>query len=527
MGMDLTPGTFAPTVPNPHALQAAFLDQTCAIKPIKFGTSGHRGEVGQGFNLRHVRAIAQAVAAYRTTQGYEGYLLIGGDTRAVRELTSIAAAEVLASHGVKVMLMTQPMPTPVISTLVMRHPEISDAIIGTASHNPPAEMGIKYNPSHGGPADKDATGFIQDTANALLIDGRGSHHQPLASFSDQQVKIDPEGLDELYLDALEDALDTDAIKASGLTLKIHPLGGAALPFFEKLADRLGCLKLVDRTLDPTFQFIPLDHDGKIRMDPSSPFPMQPLLAAFSDDERELAGATDPDADRFGVATRLSGLLNPNHALCVAADYLLRERPDWSDQLTLGRTIGTTHLLDRIAAAHGRPAPDETDVGFKNFVAGQVAGKYALMGEESAGLSFHKWTTEKDGIAAVMLFAEIMAKTGKDLAALYRELTEQHGEPAYARADTPATDEIMLLVRSLTRDDIDQRLRQVDHRLAGKKVVKVRTTDGVKLYLQDDEAWVLVRPSGTEPIVKFYTESFLGESHRRQVEREARALFGLG
>ncbi len=472
-------------------------------------------------------AVAQAVADFRRDAGYEGYILIGGDTRLMSAEVARLCARVLIANGAKVMLADHCVPTPVFSLMVLHDERVSDAIIGTASHNPPQEMGIKYNPEQGGPAPKAVTDAVQAGANRYLA---GEGEIRLASDAELEASpnliADPD-LFSLYLRLLTDAVGLDTINEAKLGLRIHPLGGAAMPYFKRLTGMLPGLTLVNETLDPSFGFIPLDHDGKIRMDPSSRFPMRPLLEVVSADRFEMAGATDPDADRFGVATGKSGLLNPNHALCIAADYLLNadNRPTWPSTLKLGRTIGTTHLLDRIAEHYGREI-DEMDVGFKYFVDGLYNEKYALVGEESAGLSFYRWSTEKDGIAAVLLFAEIMAKTGKDLGQLYEELTERFGKPAYARNDQPATDEIMGKIRGLKKGDIEAALAGQENLLAGYVVVKIRDTDGIKLYLDGGAGWVLVRPSGTEAIVKFYTESFVDEAHRQRLEDEAKVLFGL-
>ncbi|MFA6584580.1 MAG: hypothetical protein WCS77_09815, partial [Elusimicrobiaceae bacterium] len=282
---------------------------------------------------------------------------------------------------------------------------------------------------------------------------------------------------------------------------------------------LNNMEITDCGVDPTFGFIPLDHDGKIRMDPSSKYPMSPLLKLVGNGTYDFAGASDPDADRFGVATRLGGLINPNHALCVALDYLINNRPQWPKNLKAARTIGTTHLIDRIAACYGREV-FEADVGFKYFVDGVDKGEFALAGEESAGLTSYGWTTEKDGIFAVMLFAEITARTGKDIAQLYAALTEKHGTPFYRRTEMPMNEATRQKIKALNA----RTLSEVKE-LAGEKVVKVRDTDGLKIYLEN--SWVLVRPSGTEPITKLYAETFLGKEHLDHVLREGAALFGLG
>jgi len=520
------PGELADTVPNMFKLRQAFYVPEGALQPVKFGTSGHRGVLGAAFSIHHVLAVAQAVADLRAELGYTGWALLGGDTRLMSAATARLCAEVLTANGATVVLAGHALPTPVFSLMIRTDERFSDGIIGTASHNPPMDMGIKYNPAHGGPAEETMTKKIQDLANEYLTGKRTVKRQSLDEARAQGRLIEDMDLIGPYIKLLAQTVDLEAVKQSGLSLRIHPLGGAALPYFEALIKwGITSMEVVDRTLDPTFGFVPLDHDCKIRMDPSSPYPLKPLLALVSADRFEMAGATDPDSDRFGVATGKTGLLNPNHALCVAADYLMSNRT-WPEGLTLGRTIGTTHLLDRIAAAHGRPAPDEVNVGFKWFVDGLVNDKYALVGEESAGLSFYRWTTEKDGIAAVMLFAEIMAKTGKDVGELYQELAKRHGTSYYSRYDQPASDAAKSALKALTDAEVQKRLASVGGKLAGDAVVRVRTTDGIKLYLADDHGWVLARPSGTEAIVKLYTESFVSEAHRAQLQAEAAKLFGL-
>ncbi len=508
------------------ALKQAFLDTDENLAPVKFGTSGHRGKLGREFSQRHVLAVAQAVADLRRERGYDKAILIGGDTRLLSLETARLCAQVLTANGATVVLPDQAVPTPVFSLAILHDPEISDGIIGTASHNPPEDMGIKYNPEQGGPAGPETTGAIQNMANECLAGNRPIHCQSLDQARAQGRLIEDKDLIGPYIERLARNVDLAAIRDRKLKIRIHPLGGAALRYFEALiAWGLDSMEIVDCTLDPSFGFVPVDYDGKVRMDPSSTYPLRPLLDLVSADRFEMAGATDPDADRFGVATGKAGLLNPNHALCVVADYLMKHRPEWPGDLAIGRTIGTTHLLDRIARANGRQV-DEMDVGFKHFVHGLLNDRYLVAGEESAGMSFFRWTTEKDGIAAVMLFAEIMAVTGKDLKQLYDELAEQYGRPAYARNDQPANDQLRASLRQLTKDQVTERLAATGNRIGDRKVVDLRDSDGIKLYLEDDCGWALVRPSGTEPIVKFYTESFIGEEHRKSIERDAMRLFGI-
>jgi phosphoglucomutase len=318
-----------------------------------------------------------------------------------------------------------------------------------------------------------------------------------------------------YLERLANVIDFAAIRDSGLRIGIHPLGGTSIPYYENLQEwyELSRLEIVDKKVDPSFDFIPLDHDGQRRMDPSSPYPMKPLLDLVKQGRYDFVGASDPDADRFGVATKQAGLLSPNHALSIVFYFLLNNRPNWPESLGVGRTIGTTHLLDRIAAAFSRPV-DEVNVGFKYYVPGLLKDKYLLAGEESAGLTVYNWTTEKDGIMAVMLMAEVMARTGKDLGVIYKELTNTYGEPSYRRIDIPADDKVRAAIKNFSGAT----------KLAGENITDIRTTDGVKIYAAD--AWILARPSGTEPIVKLYAESFKGPEHLKKVLIEGGRLFGL-
>ncbi|MBI2265540.1 MAG: alpha-D-glucose phosphate-specific phosphoglucomutase [Armatimonadetes bacterium] len=503
---------------NPYYFQQEFHAPPLPLAGVKFGTSGHRGRLGSGFSERHAEAIAQAVARMHEERGIKGPILVGGDTRLVSRATSVICAEVLAANGFSVILADGPLPTPVFSSEILAGTAVA-SLNGTASHNPPQDMGLKYNPSHGGPAETEVTGLIEAYAKECLADPGRIRRIPLKTAESQGLVLHRD-LIRPYLERLSRIVDLVCIKESGLRIGIHPLGGASIRYYETLREEFGLenLEIVDTTLDPTFGFIPLDHDGQIRMDPSSVYPMRPLLDLLEKGKYDFVGASDPDADRFGVATREAGLLSPNHALSIVFHYLLNHRPAWPESLGVGRTIGTTHLVDRIAAAHGRPV-DEVNVGFKYYVQGLREDRYALAGEESAGLSVYRWVTEKDGILAVLLLAEVMARSGKDLSSIYKELISRYGEPFYRRIDVPADEKTRSKIKSMKASDISG-----IQSLVGEEIVRIRDTDGIKIYTEN--AWVLARPSGTEPIAKLYAETFRGPDHLRQILIEGGELFGL-
>ncbi|MFA6316653.1 MAG: phosphoglucomutase, alpha-D-glucose phosphate-specific [Elusimicrobiota bacterium] len=511
-------GKLPQQVINIHHFEKEFHEPSDPVAAVKFGTSGHRGRLGGGFCHLHAGAIAQAVARFHKEKGIEGPILVGGDTRLMSERTARLCAEVLTANDIPVILADIPLPTPVFSSEILAGTAVA-ALNGTASHNPPEDMGLKYNPPHGGPAGTETTSVIEKYANECLADPKRVKRVSLRS-PKALALLKTADLVRPDVDRLARVVDIAAIRDSGLRIGIHPLGGASAPFYRCIMEvcKLKNLDIVDKTVDPTFGFIPLDHDGRIRMDPSSKYPMSPLLGLVKKGKYEFAGASDPDADRFGVATAGAGLVSPNHALSILLDYLLVHRPDWPKDLKAGRTIGTTHLIDRIAASRGRGV-DEVNVGFKYYVEGIRKDRYALAGEESAGMSMYRWTTEKDGILAVLLLAEVMAKTGKDLSDLYKALTAKHGDPAYRRQDIPADDAVRAKVKALKAPAF-----KALKTLAGDAVTGVRDTDGVKIAMKD--SWVLARPSGTEPIVKLYGESFRGEAHLKQVFSESADLFGL-
>lgn len=481
--------------------------------------------LGVGFSERHAEAIAQAVAKMHIARGIKGPFLVGGDTRLMSGETARICAEVLTANGFRVILAEIPLPTPVFSSEILNGEAVA-SLNGTASHNPPQDMGLKYNPGHGGPAEVEVTFLIEKLANEIMGNPCRIKRIPLEKAEAKGLLV-RRNLIEPYLGRLAKAIDLAVIRDSGIKIGIHPLGGTSLLYYDTLRDWYGLtnLEVVDRTVDPTFKDIPLDHDGQIRMDPSSPYPMKPLLDLLAQGKYDLMGASDPDADRFGVATRQAGLLPPNHALSIAFNYLLTARPDWPTDLGVGRPIGTTHLLDRIAQAHDRPV-FEDKVGFKYYVPLIQKGRVALAGEESGGMSIFRWTTEKDGILAVLLLAEIMARSNCDLGTLYGKLIADYGESFYRRIDQPAGEEVRRTLEALKKTEVQFRLAQRGSRLAGYQVTRIRDTDGIKLYLEDDIGWALARPSGTEPIVKLYTESFESEDHRQLIEQEAAELLGL-
>ncbi|HEX7041000.1 MAG TPA: phosphoglucomutase (alpha-D-glucose-1,6-bisphosphate-dependent) [Trueperaceae bacterium] len=526
---------------------------------VSFGTSGHRGtSLNASFNEDHIAAICQAVADHRAARGVTGPLFLGADTHALSEPALLTAVEVLAANGVRVVVSGAsaapeaargwrstragalpallPVPTPVVSHAVVSHnagrrgsPQRegrADGIVITPSHNPPEDGGFKYNPPHGGPADTDETDAIQAAANRHLEEGLRGVRRLGARRAFAGGSVEARDLVSPYVEDLAAAVDLERVAAAGVRVGADPLGGAALPYLAPLAERYGLdLEVISDVVDPAFSFMRVDHDGKVRMDCSSPHAMAGLVAAK--DRYDVAFGNDPDADRHGVVTRAGGLLNPNHYLCVAAEYLFAHRPGWPASAGLGKTVVTTALLDRVASAAGRGVT-EVPVGFKWFVPGLRDGSLGLAGEESAGATLLRrdgaaWTTDKDGIVMGLLAAEIAAVTGRDPAELYGDLTARLGEPAYARVDAPA---------DAAQRDVLKRLRPEDVKattLAGERVVAVMDSapangaplGGIKVVVES--GWFAARPSGTEDVYKVYAESFAGPDHLRRLQDEALEL----
>ncbi|WIB68059.1 phosphoglucomutase (alpha-D-glucose-1,6-bisphosphate-dependent) [Curtobacterium sp. MCBD17_035] len=495
---------------------------------VVFGTSGHRGSsLDTAFNDAHIAAITQAIVEYRAQQGTTGPLFIGRDTHALSGPAERTALEVLAANGVTVLADKDNgyVPTPALSHAIIRynregHDDTADGIVITPSHNPPRDGGFKYNPPHGGPADSDATKWIADRANAIIAGGLVDVQR--------QEQASPGRYDFLdtYVHDLADIIDIAAIKRAGVRIGADPLGGASLPYWNRIRDHYGLdLTVVNPDVDPTWSFMTLDWDGKIRMDPSSPSAMASVLA--HKDEFDVLTGNDADSDRHGIVTPDGGLLNPNHYLAVAIEYLYSHRPHWRQDAAIGKTLVSSSIIDRVAESLGRTLW-EVPVGFKWFVPGLIDGSVGFGGEESAGASFLRmdgtaWTTDKDGIILALLASEIIAITGKTPSQLYRELTERFGDPVYQRVDAAATKAQKAALGKLDGDAI-----QADT-LAGDPIVAKLSkapgngaaVGGVKVVT--DRAWFAARPSGTEDVYKIYAESFVGQEHLEQVQREAREI----
>ncbi len=501
---------------------------------VAFGTSGHRGSSFQRtFNEWHVLAITQAICRHRAQHAVDGPLFLGIDTHALSGPASASALEVLAANGVDVMLAQgdEYTPTPAVSHAILTHNRgrtagLADGIVVTPSHNPPEDGGFKYNPPHGGPAETGVTRWIEAAANELLERGlSGVERVPLARALTAATTHRYDYLGA-YVSDLGSVLDMEAIRGAALHLGVDPLGGAGVHYWAAIAERYGLdLTVVSDTVDPTFGFMTVDWDGRIRMDPSSPYAMQRLIGLK--DRFDIAFACDTDHDRHGIVTRSSGLLPPNHYLAVAIHHLFPHRPRWPARAAVGKTVVSSGMIDRVTAKLGRKLY-EVPVGFKWFVDGLLDGSLGFGGEESAGASFLRrdgtvWTTDKDGVVAALLAAEITARAGRDPGEIYRDLTRDFGEPVYDRVEAPATPDQKARLAKLSP-------RQVElTALAGEPIQAVLTRapgngaslGGLKVVA--DGGWFAARPSGTEDIYKIYAESFRGDDHLRRIVEEAQAI----
>ena len=501
---------------------------------VSFGTSGHRGSPLHGtFTESHILAITQAICDYRRKEKIQGPLYMGKDTHAISTAAQRTALEVLAANNVETIIERENgvTPTPVISRAILvynrsRKEHLADGIVITPSHNPPEDGGFKYNPPNGGPADTDVTHWVESRANELLEAGTTAVKRIPFSKALHAASTHEEDLMLPYVRDLRNVVDVEAIRNAGLKLAVDPLGGAARPYWEPINEIYGLdIKVVNPTIDPTFSFMTVDHDGKIRMDCSSPYAMARLVALK--DQFQVAFANDPDSDRHGIVTPVAGLMNPNHYLAVAIQYLLTHRPQWRKEVAVGKTLVSSSMIDRVVRKLGRDLK-EVPVGFKWFVSGLVDGSYCFGGEESAGASFLRldgtvWTTDKDGPIMDLLAAEITARTGKDPGEHYRELAAEFGSPYYTRIDAPASPEQKAKLGKLTPEAV----KESD--LAGEPITAKLTRapgnnapiGGLKVVAPS--GWFAARPSGTENIYKIYAESFESLEHLHAIVREAEKM----
>jgi phosphoglucomutase len=501
---------------------------------VTFGTSGHRGSPFQGsFTESHILAITQAICDYRRSHGTDGPLYMGKDTHALSGPAQRTALEVLTANNVETIIQQNDgvTPTPVISRAILvynrdRNQHLADGIVITPSHNPPEDGGFKYNPTNGGPADTHVTQWVEDRANELLRSGNVGVKRIPFSTAIKAGTTHQEDFVLPYVHDLKNVVNTDAIRSAGLKLAVDPLGGAARPYWEPINSIYGLdVVVVNPTIDPTFSFMTVDHDGKIRMDCSSPYAMARLVGLK--DQYRVAFANDPDSDRHGIVTPSAGLMNPNHYLAVAIGYLLAHRPQWSTRVSVGKTLVSSSMIDRVVKKLGRQLC-EVPVGFKWFVPGLVDGSQCFGGEESAGASFLRidgtvWTTDKDGPIMDLLAAEITACTGKDPGEHYRELTVEFGTPYYTRIDAPATREQKTRLQKLSSEAVKE--STLAGELITAKLTRAPGNDapigGLKVVT--DSGWFAARPSGTEDIYKIYAESFKDEAHLNSIVSEAQAI----
>jgi phosphoglucomutase len=526
------------TLIDPECLRRDYFERKPDVSDpnqlVAFGTSGHRGSALHGtFNEAHILAITHAICEYRLKERIDGPLYVGKDTHAVSEPAQRTALEVLAANGVESIIQENDgvTPTPVISHAILvynrgRTEHFADGIVITPSHNPPEDGGFKYNPPNGGPADTDVTGWLQNRANDLLQSGnkdvkRVPFEQAIrATTTHQEDFILP------FVRDLKNVVDMDAIRSARLKLGVDPLGGASLPYWDPINSIYGLeVEVVNRKIDPTFSFMTVDHDGKIRMDCSSPYAMARLLALK--DQFRLAFGNDTDADRHGIVSPTAGLMNPNHYLAVAIHYLLTHRPQWHQDVIVGKTLVSSSMIDRVVDKLGRRL-SEVPVGFKWFVPGLIDGSFCFGGEESAGASFLRrdgtaWATDKDGLIMVLLAAEITARTGRDPGEHYRELTAEFGTPYYTRIDAPATPEQKAKLQKLSPNAVKE--SDLGGELITAKLTKAPGNQapigGLKVTAKS--GWFAARPSGTENIYKIYAESFKSKSHLTAILSEAQEI----
>jgi phosphoglucomutase len=509
-------------------------DASVPAQRVAFGTSGHRGcAFERAFNEWHILAISQAICLYRAQKKTDGPLFLGMDTHALSVPALASALEVLAANGVEVMISVgdEYTPTPAVSHAILTYNQgrktgLADGIVITPSHNPPHDGGFKYNPAHGGPAEKVITDWIEVKANEFLENSlQGVKRIPFERAIRASTTHRHDYLDA-YTKDLGNVIDMDVLRGAKLCLAVDPLGGAGVHYWEPIAERYGLnLTVVNKAVDPTFAFMTVDWDGQIRMDPSSPYAMKRLIGLK--DQFEIAFACDTDHDRHGIVTRSAGLLAPNHYLSVAIFYLFQHRPKWRKEAAVGKTLVSTQMIDRVTAKLGRKLY-EVPVGFKWFVPGLLDGSLGFGGEESAGASFVRldgtvWTTDKDGIVPALLAAEITARMGRDPGEIYRNLTREFGDPAYDRIDAPATPEQKKLLAKLTPEQV----KITD--LAGERIQSVLThapgnkdaIGGLKVIAES--GWFAARPSGTENIYKIYAESFRGPDHLRRIMEQGQTI----
>jgi len=516
------------------AYYALHPDPGQAGQRVAFGTSGHRGSaLNVAFNEDHILATSQAICEYRASRGVDGPLFLGVDTHALSEPARVSALEVFAANGVSVLIDSRDgyTPTPAVSHAILtfnrgRETGLADGVVVTPSHNPPADGGFKYNPPNGGPADTDATSWIQDRANALIAGGlKEVRRVPYARALSASTTGRYDFLGA-YVDDLGSVVNLEAVRDAGVRIGADPLGGASVAYWGEIADRYGLdLTVVNPLVDPTWRFMTLDWDGKIRMDCSSPYAMASLIGKR--DAFDVSTGNDADADRHGIVTPDAGLMNPNHFLAVAISYLYGNRPGWRPDAGVGKTLVSSSMIDRVADDLGRRLV-EVPVGFKWFVSGLLDGSLGFGGEESAGASFLRrdgsvWTTDKDGIVMALLASEIIAVTGRSPSEHYSGLVSRFGDPAYARVDAPATREQKAVLSRLSPEQVTAGT------LAGEPITEVLTSapgngaaiGGLKVCTEN--AWFAARPSGTEDVYKIYAESFRGRDHLGEVQKEARAL----